>query len=208
MVCTLCKHPAVHFGNFQNRNYNRCTYCASVFLDSIDLPSASREEKRYQQHQNSTSNSGYIDFLSPLITVVTKNHGKAETGLDYGSGPNPVLTNLLKNRGFVVTAYDLFFSKNPDALQQSYDYVLCCEVIEHFHKPAESFRELFDLLKPGGSLYCKTNLLTPDINFKDWWYKNDFTHSFFYTTEALAYIRSHFGFTNLILKSDYIQFIK
>ncbi|PHQ30371.1 class I SAM-dependent methyltransferase [Leeuwenhoekiella nanhaiensis] len=208
MVCTLCKHPAYFFGNFQNRNYNRCTHCASVFLDAEYLPSANAEQKRYQHHQNDKANSGYIDFLEPLLDAIVRNHSVDEAGLDFGSGPNPVLTELLQEKGYGITAYDLFFSPNKEALKQTYDYIICCEVIEHFHNPGESFQQLADLLNPGGCLYCKTNLLKPELDFEHWWYKNDFTHSFFYTSEALEFIKARFKFSELKFNKNFFQFIK
>ncbi|MAW95097.1 MULTISPECIES: class I SAM-dependent methyltransferase [unclassified Leeuwenhoekiella] len=206
MVCTLCKHPAYFFGNFQNRNYNRCTHCASVFLDAENLPSTSAEQKRYEHHRNSETDSGYLQFLKPLIDAVSTNQIQQEKGLDYGSGPNPVLTKMLQNQGYDVKPYDLFFSQNLEALKQNYDYIVCCEVIEHFHNPREEFDRLRKLLVPGGNLYCKTNLLTSEIDFKNWWYKNDLTHTFFYTKASLEFIKTHFKFKELKIYQEYFRF--
>jgi len=39
---------------------------------------------------------------------------------------------------------------------ESFDLILCCEVIEHLENPRALFRELFRLLKPGGILIVTT----------------------------------------------------
>ena len=66
--------------------------------------------------------------------------------------------------------------------------------MEHFHKPDEEFLILKGLLKPGGSLLCKTDLHHPEINFEKWYYKNDPTHVFIYTKDSCHWIAKHFGF--------------
>lgn len=208
MLCSLCNHSASFFGNFQNRNYNRCTNCASVFLDAKDLPSPVAEKNRYKKHENFLENSGYIEFLNPLVNAIIANHQKIEIGLDFGSGPNPILSLLLQKKGYNVQPYDLYFSKDAKALEIKYDYIICCEVIEHFHNPQEEFQNLYNLLKPGGILYCKTKLYDSHIDFENWWYKNDFTHCFFYSIKALNFIKNHFKFSNFTLDTSYFQFTK
>ncbi|MBQ50758.1 MAG: methyltransferase, partial [Leeuwenhoekiella sp.] len=108
MSCPLCKHDSDYFGTYQGRIYNRCTFCASVFLDPNDLPSAKAEKKRYDKHENSLDNKGYLQFLEPLRNVIIKNESATQTGLDYGCGPNPVLSKLLKKEGFTVKQYDIY----------------------------------------------------------------------------------------------------
>ncbi len=208
MLCSLCNHTAEFFGNFQNRNYNRCTNCTSVFLDTEDLPSPTAEENRYKKHNNLIDNNGYLEFLKPLIDAIHIAHKKTEKGLDFGSGPNPVLSLLLQEKGFLIHPYDLYFSNNIKALETGYDYIICCEVMEHFHKPNEEFQTLYRLLNQGGSLYCKTKLYNSKIDFENWWYKNDFTHTFFYSKKALEYIKSHFKFSELNVHKEYFQFKK
>ena len=206
MKCPLCKHRASFYGKYQNRNYNRCTFCASVFLDTAYLPNPDAERQRYRLHQNTETDEGYLNFLKPLIDAVATNQLLQEKGLDYGSGPNPVLTKELSKKGFDLKAYDPFFKTDDTRIEDHYDYIVCCEVIEHFHNPEVEFKRLRKLLNPGGNLYCKTNLLTPEIDFKSWWYKNDLTHAFFYTHTALEYIKAHFKFKKLELYRDYFCF--
>ena len=206
MKCLLCNHSADFLGRFQNRNYNRCTFCASVFLDTNDHPNLSKEKERYNLHQNNTANSGYLKFLSPLLDAVSKNHTPADRGLDYGSGPNPVFTNSLQRKNYQIVSYDPIYANTYTFTEKKYNYIVCCEVIEHFHNPQIEFNKLHELLTNKGKLYIKTNLLLETIEFKNWWYKNDYTHTFFYTERALLYIKENFAFNDLKIHKDYIVF--
>ncbi|MEH6656163.1 class I SAM-dependent methyltransferase [Leeuwenhoekiella marinoflava] len=202
MHCPLCNSTAAYFKTYDDRLYNRCTSCASVFLDTRDLPFPQKEKQRYDLHENTLQNKGYVDFLSPLVQAVIEKENNSKIGLDYGSGPNPVLSKILESRGYSVFQYDTFYSKEEKNLELEYDFIICCEVIEHFHNPAEEFKRLKSLLKVNGSIYCKTSLLNENIDFDNWSYKNDFTHSFFYTQRALGYIKDSLGFTDLIIQEN------
>ncbi|MFD2826174.1 class I SAM-dependent methyltransferase [Leeuwenhoekiella polynyae] len=202
MQCPLCNSTAAYFKTYNDRLYNRCTSCASVFLDTRDLPHPQDEKQRYDLHENTLQNKGYLDFLSPLIQAVIEQEDISKIGLDYGSGPNPVLSKILKSKGYSLSQYDTFYCKEEDNLNQKYDFIICCEVIEHFHNPAEEFKRLKALLKANGSIYCKTALLDKTINFENWSYKNDFTHSFFYTKKALNYIKQFLGFVDLVVHKN------
>ena len=203
MQCPLCNSTAAYFNTFNTRIYNRCTSCASVFLDTRDLPDAQDEKQRYDLHENNFQNEGYIKFLSPLINAVLDNEKPSAIGLDFGSGPNPVLSNILKQKGYSIAQYDIFYANENENLHKKYDFIICCEVIEHFHNPANEFKRLKSLLKASGRLYCKTKLLDKTIDFKMWSYKNDFTHSFFYTRLALKQIKKSLGFSELIIHQDF-----
>ncbi|MBS3808501.1 MAG: methyltransferase domain-containing protein, partial [Bacteroidales bacterium] len=76
------------------------------------------------------------------------------------------------------------------------------EVAEHFHHPRKEFNRLRNLLKPGGRLYCMTEIYQPDIPFQSWNYKNDETHVIFYHRKALEWIARHLSFSNLIIHND------
>ena len=102
--------------------------------------------------------------------------------------------------------YDPFFWNDPALLQNRYDYIACCEVVEHFHDPCKEFGLLRSLLKPNGSLYCMTKSYTEDIDFQRWHYKNDPTHVFFYHAKAFTWIESHFKFSAVSIEDRLIHF--
>ena len=103
--------------------------------------------------------------------------------------------------------WDPFFHPDTLVLKTSYDFIVCCEVIEHFHKPDEAFKQLYALLKPGGRLICKTDLL-PDTPLKDWYYVTDQTHVAFYSEESLRWIQNNVGFSELQIEERLIIFKK
>ncbi|MFC0876696.1 class I SAM-dependent methyltransferase [Saccharicrinis sp. FJH2] len=203
MKCRLCHSDTEKSFAFRERVFYQCVNCKSVQVDPDNLPSAEVEKERYSLHNNSIANKGYVDFLMPLIDAVRRFHTVEEKGLDFGSGPEPVLSQILRNEGFSVEAYDPVFRNNPELLDNKYNYLVCCEVIEHFHNPSKEFELLSKMMKSGGELYFKTNLLSRDIDFDSWWYKNDITHVFFYSSKALEYIRDNFNFSALRIEEEY-----
>lgn len=206
MICPLCSHNATIFLRDQKRSFYKCPECQGIFVGTNSLPSAIEEENRYHLHNYKEKDSGYLNFVSPLIKAVKTNHAKDNIGLDYGCGKVPMLANHLTKQGYTLYLYDPFFHKNEDVFNKLYDYIICCEVIEHFHKPYEQFKILKSLLNTSGVLYCKTELQPKQEKFKSWWYKNDTTHTFFYSEQTLHWIKTKFNFSNLRITSDYIIF--
>ncbi|MDY8133982.1 class I SAM-dependent methyltransferase [Aquimarina sp. 2201CG5-10] len=166
------------------------------------------EEARYQLHNNNVEDPGYQKFVSPIVQTIFNDFDCNHQGLDFGSGTAPVITSLLHKQKYNVTTYDPFFNPDQKALEKTYDYIICCEVMEHFYNPAKEFELLYSLLKKDGVLYCKTNLFNESIDFKTWWYKNDDTHVFFYTRETLEWICNKYGFKNLNNAKNLIVFKK
>jgi SAM-dependent methyltransferase len=115
---------------------------------------------------------------------------------------------MLRDNEYDVQEYDPFFANHPEALEKKYDYIACCEVMEHFHTPKKEFELLFNLLKPGGKLYCKTDLFSESKNFDSWGYKNDPTHVFFYHQKSILWIQKNIGFTSVKIDGRLIVFEK
>ena len=130
--------------------------------------------------------------------------------MDYGCGTGTVASLVLEDLGYkTVALYDPFFQPDEGYLSKSYDYIICCEAMEHFYYPKEEFSKLRNLLKPFGKLFCKTSLLKSESSaeeFSYWWYNNDPTHVFFYTVETLGYISKHFGFKDVKIEPKLITF--
>jgi 2-polyprenyl-3-methyl-5-hydroxy-6-metoxy-1,4-benzoquinol methylase len=93
-------------------------------------------------------------------------------------------------------------------LETTYDFIVCCEVIEHFHKPSKEFQLLFELLKPGGFLFCMSQQIPEHQSFEEWYYKNDPTHVIFYSEENLQWIKKRFGFSEVLLDGRLISLKK
>lgn len=58
--------------------------------------------------------------------------------------------------GFKCQDYDPLSAPFSAALSRIYDFVLCNDVVEHFHDPAVEFDLLEDLVRPGGWLLITT----------------------------------------------------
>ncbi len=191
---------------FFKQSFFICSQCRGIFRPKGDRPSPGKEKTRYELHQNDIQDKGYRDFVSPVITAVLKNQKPEHSGLDFGSGDEAVLSKICNENGYHCKTYDPFFHNYPDLLNDSYDYIVCCEVIEHFHNPGKEFGLLKNLLKPSGNLYCMTHIYNKSIDFPSWYYKNDFTHVFFYQEDTFEWIRMNFGFTEMVSNGRLIHF--
>lgn len=175
-------------------------------MDKNLYVSSAEEETRYKQHNNDVEDVHYQKFVSPITTAVLNDFTVNERGLDFGAGTGPVISKVLEDNGFKIVQYDPFFHKNPGLLNQSYHYIVCCEVIEHFHDPYEEFKLLKRLLLPNGKLYCMTNVYRNPINFETWYYKNDPTHVFIYQEETMHYLAKEFNFSDVKINDGLIVF--
>lgn len=197
--CTLCHSQALLIFENDHKQYYKCSKCLSILLHPAFYLSSEEERKRYEEHNNDVEDLGYQRFVSPIVNRITALFHPDHRGLDFGSGTGPVITKLLREQGFQVDLYDPFFSNDPEKLTSQYDYIACCEVIEHFHNPEEEFKLLRSLLKPGGALFCMTDIYSEDIDFSKWYYKNDPTHVFFYHAEAFNWIKTNINYTGMVI---------
>lgn len=208
MNCILCESSTKKFWKSKNREFVECTNCGGIQLLPQFYISKQREEARYLTHNNDVDDPKYQDFVKPITSRILKDFTSEKTGLDYGCGTGPVATSQLKKEGFNVSLYDLYFYPVKEVLDFKYDFIICCEVMEHFAAPKKEFGELASLLKPGGKLYCKTSLYSEKVDFDNWYYKNDVTHVFFYTAKSLEWIKENLGFSTLEIHSKLIVFSK
>ncbi|QIE58007.1 class I SAM-dependent methyltransferase [Rasiella rasia] len=201
--CILCNNETIESYYKDNRHdFLKCTSCTSVFRNPLHYLDAAAEKERYLSHNNDINDTGYQHFVFPIIDAVARTFSSDKIGLDYGAGTGPVITKLLAEKGYTMKLYDPFFHPNTGVLQETYDFIVCCEVMEHFHHPLKEFRRLQRLLKPNGKLFCMTNTweTTKTISdFKKWYYKNDPTHVIFYNGENLERIKNEVGFSEIVI---------
>jgi SAM-dependent methyltransferase len=194
MVCPLCESCACHqFIRVDDRDYWRCEACEVTFLEPDQRPGAESELAEYQQHNNDPGDKGYRQFLMRVAEPLLEKLPLAQKGLDYGCGPGPALAELLRDAGHSVALYDPFFYPNPQSLLETYDFITCTEVAEHFHQPALEFKRLDKLLNPGGWLAIMTCFQTDDSRFANWHYRRDPTHVIFYREWSLRKLALNFG---------------
>ena len=184
MNCPLCKSSNTHL--FHKQIFYRCGNCDLIFKDTSVWPSQEQEKQRYLKHHNSIDDKGYRSFLLELVDPLVKLLKPGMNILDYGCGPLPALSELVREKGFDCKNYDLYFYNNEKLFSQKYDFIICSEVVEHFRDPESEFKKLFGLLLDGGSLVVRTNLVPDDFN--SWWYHSDLTHLVFYSNSTLEWI--------------------
>ncbi|MFP4213226.1 MAG: class I SAM-dependent methyltransferase [Desulfohalobiaceae bacterium] len=193
-VCPVCLHSEPRlFYSEPGWDYWRCENCLATYLDSSQLPGPGHELQRYCEHNNDPQDPSYRKFLNKLARPLLQRLRPGSRGLDFGCGPGPGLAWILREAGHWVRLYDPFFYPQETLLQQSYDFVACCEVVEHLHQPYQEFCLLRNLLQPGGWLGIMTSFQTQDENFACWRYRQDPTHVVFYKQETFQVLARLLG---------------
>jgi len=169
---------------------------------------AEEEKGRYDLHSDDVEAKGYQNFVKPITEHVAQCFTKEDKGLDFGCGKTEIVKYVLEQKGFNIKGYDPIYFNQKKLLNDSYNYITSCEVIEHLFRPKEVFQLLYDILLPKGKLFIKTSLYSLDLNFEKWWYKNDPTHVTLYTKKSLEYIKDYYGFTSLEIHKKHIVFSK
>jgi SAM-dependent methyltransferase len=201
--CPLCKNTS-HI--IISNEFYECDVCKCIFRAKEFYLTSLKEKQRYLEHNNDINDPGYQNFVSPITLAILRDYTPGHTGLDYGAGTGPVISKILQDNGYNIVQYDPFFHNFPQLLNSAYDYIACCEVIEHFHDPHKEFSLLKNLLNPGGRLYCMTEIYNSGIDFMKWYYKNDPTHVIFYRRETLEWIQQNFNFSKMTIQNRLIMF--
>lgn len=115
---------------------------------------------------------------------------------------------MLAEAGFEVTLYDPFFAPDTTALECEYDFIFCCEVVEHFHHPFDEFAKLDSLLRPNGILAILTGMEYPQVDFASWHYRRDPTHVAFYKPETMVQIAQDRGWQVILPDKNTVLFRK
>jgi hypothetical protein len=188
-TCPLCYSKTKIFHNDDKRKYYKCDICNLISVPKQYHLSDSEEKQRYTLHQNSLEDTGYLTFLmNSFIPILTISTNKSII-LDFGSGPNPVLFQLLKIFGLNAFHYDLHFHQDFSVFNYRYDIIVATEVIEHCKDLSQTIFTLFNLLKPNGNLIIQTSFFSNSIDFTSWSYKNDPTHINFLSHECFLWIK-------------------
>ena len=187
--CPLCNNlNPIHYFRDQHRDYLQCQHCQLVFVPAHQHLHVQQEKAIYDLHQNGMDDIGYRQFLSRLTTPLLTQLKPAAAGLDYGCGPGPLLAAILTEAGHRMRVYDPLYAPDPEALQNSYDFITCTEVVEHFRQPGQEFQRLFGLLKADAHLGLMTKLVIDQAAFQNWHYKQDLTHVSFFSKPTLHWL--------------------
>lgn len=205
--CVVCSTLASkHFFQDKFRAYRRCHVCSIIFVPEEFYVSAESEKARYEEHNNNPNDVRYRNFLERIALPIRERFEKGARGLDFGCGPTPLLSDILKADGFEMEVYDPFYVNDESVLEQKYDFIVSTEVFEHLKSPLSEFEKLFSLLKPNGVLAIMTRPYDESIDFKTWHYKNDRTHICFYTVETFNWIAVRLGLEYSRVENDIFVF--
>lgn len=205
MTCTVCERGQVQpFRAIGRQAYHRCPVCQATLMAPESRLDADAEQAVYALHDNAVDDPGYRAFLRRLADPLCEQLSPGAVGLDFGCGPGPALARMLETDGFSMRLYDPFFHRDDAALATTYDFITCTEVVEHLHRPAEVFRTLHDLLRPGGWLGIMTCFQTDDDRFDQWHYRRDPTHVVFYREATFHWLAAAWGWHLEIPRKDVV----
>ena len=208
ITCPLCEskdHSQIHKDSL--REYLSCSDCEFVFVPKSYHLSEADEKLRYDTHNNDPMDVRYRQFLSQLTEPLLKKIPDDSYGLDFGSGPGPTLSLMLQEKGHQLEIYDKFYAPNEHIFNQQFDFITATEVIEHLRDPKFELRRLASILKIGGYLSLMTHLLTQEIDFSNWYYKNDPSHIGFFNQKSLNYVAKELSF-EINVYSERVIFLK
>lgn len=194
--CILCSYPTTTINHPKFGDFHRCHHCEFISKDQGSYISQAQELDIYNSHQNSIEDKAYVEyFKSFLKDSVFRFEPTGKYGLDFGSGPSPVLSQILqRDYGYSMDIYDLFYAPEKTYENRSYDLITCTEVIEHLEDPRPYFELFSDLLREDGLLAMMT-LFHPkdDPTFLKWHYIRDRSHISFYTPKTLEFLARQVG---------------
>ncbi|WCL49333.1 class I SAM-dependent methyltransferase [Leptospira sp. GIMC2001] len=172
-----------------NREYYHCDKCELIFVSSFYHLDQETEKRRYEKHENSYENFGYIQFLNRSILPTLPFLDGKKIGLDYGCGPGPALSKILSNHGYEMHDYDPNYF--PIFPKIKFDFLFCTEVWEHFYNPGIEIPKILSLLKPKSILSIMTlpwNRMHGSENFSEWFYARDDTHVSFFHEKTMEWM--------------------
>ncbi|MFH1714678.1 MAG: class I SAM-dependent methyltransferase [Elusimicrobiota bacterium] len=205
--CPLCKsNNCAQVHNINNKEYFKCPVCDIYFVKPEYCLTGIEEVTRYLKHDNSPDDSGYKNFLNRIIIPMEKYIEPGMTGLDYGCGRIPVLSMMLREKGYNMELYDKFFHTDKNIFEKRYDFIICSETAEHFHHPLEEFISINKILKPNGYLGIMTQMLDEREKFSDWYYHKDPTHVVFYSKKSMEWLAIEFKLKIIQSKNNVVIF--
>ncbi|SFL62334.1 class I SAM-dependent methyltransferase [Halanaerobium salsuginis] len=193
MKCKLCQSEKLELIEVEQKYYY-CQDCELIFLENEAIISPQKEKARYEEHNNSFQNKGYVsmfrDFIDSVLVPYLSLSSKQI--LDFGCGSAPVLAKLMTAKDNQVDYYDPYFYSDKFFIKKSYDLITATEVLEHLSNPYRELELLTSLLNQGGYLAVMTSFHSGPEEFVDWWYKSDLTHITFYNLNTFKMIASIF----------------
>lgn len=195
--CIICqnitdskKHPKT------NEVFHFCEHCDFIQKDTAYYLTEKEEHAHYNWHENSIEDLRYVAyFVRFLEAAVFPFVSRGKKGFDFGSGPSPVLAQLMeRDYGYHFTLYDKFYARDNRYTHEEFDLITATEVIEHIANPLEVFKEWVSLMKEDSVLAVMT-LFHPkeETDFWNWAYIHDKTHISLFTQKTMIALAEKVG---------------
>lgn len=208
-TCPLCNaYDVTNFHQDKNRIYIQCRVCRLIFVPAVHFLSEKEEKARYDLHQNNPEDPGYRQFLNRLFDPLQERLDPISYGLDFGSGPGPTLSLMFEQEGHSVEIYDYYYARNPELLENQYDFITATEVVEHLHHPRQELDKIWNCLKPEGNLGIMTRFAADKKSFADWHYKRDPTHVCFFSQPTFEWLAKQWQAQVDFIDKDIVIFCK
>lgn len=188
MPCPMCRSKRCRaYHQDALRDYLQCPCCGLVFVPQSQHLDSVQEKARYDEHQNDPCDPRYREFLSKLQDRICRRLSPPASGLDFGSGPEPVLAMMFRESGYEMQIYDRYYADHPEVLRRTYDFITCNEVVEHLHEPGSILKQLVKRLRAGGLLGIRTQMVINRERFASWHYTRDPTHVAFFSRDTFCW---------------------
>ena len=172
MNCKICTHDT--FLIEDDKSYYFCKNCHYIFIDEKHIITPEEEKYRYEQHNNTIENEGYVKMFNNFIdNYILPFASTKKRALDFGCGPGPVLAELLSKKCFLVDIYDIYFAPIKTYKNNIYDLITATEVLEHILDPLRVLKELVGRLNENGLLAVMTLFHPEDTYLFKKWYKGN-----------------------------------
>jgi len=186
MICPLClSHNCQQVGSDKRRCFFRCDTCTLIFVPHAYHLTSQQERRRYDLHDNTESNEGYVRFLTQVADIVEDESSSHARILDFGCGREAVLSKILRHRGKRCDCYDPLYHHSITDTSVRYDVIVLCEVIEHCRDVQCTLHEIKRLLTDNATVLIRTQCYPPVDRLTTWWYAQDMTHVNFFSQQAL-----------------------
>jgi hypothetical protein len=191
MNCVLCgTGKAISTFTVKGRHFYRCTDCELLFVPSEYHLAVAEERSRYELHDNTLENDGYVRFLSQVADIAERVMRTEGLLLDFGCGKNAVLATILHSRGVQCDVYDPLYDFPPLEEKRTYEGIILCEVIEHCRDLPETIGLIDRLIADQGLTIIRTQCYQQNVDLQRWWYAQDPTHINLFSRSALEVVAS------------------
>jgi hypothetical protein len=194
MNCRLCNGTdLVTVCEQEARKFVKCLTCRLVFVPEQYFLLEDEEKKRYELHDNTPSDSGYVEYIRGFAAEIDRIPVVNPHVLDFGSGPAMMLARELETRHIKCDSHDPLYGIVCEGYPERYDVIAACEVMEHVKNIRKEMDFFRTLLKRPGYLAVRTELYNESTDFKLWWYARDKTHVNFFCPVTMLKIAELLG---------------